>query len=149
MAVETGVVVLLHRTGELGALLRARCSVGDDALAADAGSSFDVDDVVLELAVDPLPLGVRAAQQLGEDEKRSVHSVFPLLHGSAAAAVGVDGDEADGRRVVASLVPGQMLMSGLLVGHLALGRHHQRGPDSVRRRFPEKALPNKLAGSEM
>ena len=75
---------------------------------ASVGGSVDAsaDDVFFQLTIDSLPLGVRASEQLREDEQRSVNSVFLLLKRPAGVVGNVDGHKSGECRVVTGFVPG-------------------------------------------
>ncbi len=140
VAIQSRMVVFLHRPGKLRTLLGARRNrrgIGKNVLAAAAGGSLDVDDVFFQLSVDPLPFCVRAAKKFGQGEEGSVDPIFFLLLRLARTFRDINGDEAGGCRVVTCLVPGQVLVSGLF-GHFALSSHHEGGSDGICGRFPRK-----------
>ncbi len=74
---------------------------------ASVGRSVDssADDVFFQLTIDSLPLGVRASEQLREDEQRSVNSVFLLLKRPAGVVGNVNGHKSGECRVVTGFVP--------------------------------------------
>ncbi len=75
---------------------------------ASVGGSVDAsaDDVLFQLTINSFPLGVRASEQLREDEQRSVNSVFLLLKRPAGVVGDVDGHKSGECRVVTGFVPG-------------------------------------------
>ena len=103
MPIQPGVVVPLDR-GQLRTLLGTS---GRGFGPPPVGGSVDpaADDILFQLPIDAFPFGVGTSEKFGEDEERSVNSIFLLLKCSAGVVRDVDGHKSGEGRVVTGFVP--------------------------------------------